>query len=162
MESRKIEKITTLLLAVATVPLSLIHPGYEAVGIYRGGPLTGRLLYPFFHAGPLHAVLNAWCLVGIVFIYPITAWRMLLSYAVAVSVPSVLLQTTPTVGLSGMVFFLFGTLSFLVARRLYYQGWMLFYLTMGFLLPGTSGRLHLYCYLLGLAWAILNKPYTKK
>lgn len=136
---------------------------WHAVGIYAGCPLRCRLLYPFFHANLLHAALNAWALLSIVFIYDVSVWRMLLAYVVAVSAPVGLMGlSAPTVGLSGAVYFLFGSLSFEVGRKWYWQAWMLFYLGIGFLFPNTNAWLHLYCYITGLAIALLNKPIERE
>lgn len=58
----------------------------------------------------------------------------------------------------GACFALFGSLSFEVGRKVYYQLWMLTYLIIGFLFPGTNAWVHLYCYLAGCLIALLNKP----
>ena len=84
-------------------------------------------------------------------------------YMIAVTVPVDTLgyfttMDSPTVGLSGLVFALFGSISFEVLRKRYYQLWMLFYLVAGFLFPGINAVLHLWCYVLGLIMALLNKP----
>lgn len=165
---RKKEKTTALLLAAVIVALSLT--GFSCqypFGICPGGTWTGRFLYPFFHASILHAVLNVWCLVCLVFVYDIKLSRILMAYLGAVTFPAdALSQFLPipavqTVGLSGVVFFLFGSISFEVERRLYYLSWMLFYLAIGFLFPHTNGWLHLYCYLCGVILAVLNYPIVR-
>lgn len=164
MDKRKKEKIAALLISavVALLPL-LVSPEWKEVGIYAGCSLQGRFLYSFFHANMLHALLNAWCLLSLVFIYDISIGRILLAYIIAVTIPvdtlgSFINMTSPTVGLSAVVFVLFGSISFEVARKWYYQAWMLFYLVVGFLFPNTNAWLHLYCYLAGLVVALLNKP----
>lgn len=165
MDRRKVEKVTALSIASVVVCLSLCGiDDWQVVGLYSGCGWWGRLLYSFFHANVLHAALNAWCLVSIVFIYDIKIWRLLLSFVMAITVPVGIISrvvgefTAPTVGLSGVVFVLFGTLSFEVLRKWYYQMWMLIYLAAGFLFPNTNAWLHLYCYLAGLVIALLNKP----
>lgn len=165
MEERKIEKIATLLTTGIVMYLTLQDiNNWQNVGIYSGCSLQNRFLYSFFHANILHAVLNAWCLISIVFIYDITIWRMLLAFLVAASIPIDSMGTiipglgVPTVGLSGVVFFLFGSISFEVLRKWYYQLWMMFYILIGFIFPSTNAWLHLYCYASGLFFALLNKP----
>lgn len=168
MDKRKKEKITALLISAVVVLLPLlVSPEWNEVGIYSGCRLQGRLLYSFFHANILHAVLNAWCLLSLVFVYDISCWRMLLAYVIAVTVPvdtlsSFINMASPTVGLSAVVFVLFGSISFEVVRKWYYQGWMLLYLVVGFLFPNTNAWLHLYCYLAGLLVALLNKPVKSR
>lgn len=127
-------------------------------GVYHGCSFHERILYPFFHAGPIHALINVWCLLSIVFIYSVTICRIMLAYMIAVTIPSFCLSDIPTVGLSGVVFALFGTISFEVQRKAYYQLWMLAYLVAGFFFPNTNALVHLYCYLAGGAVALLNKP----
>ena len=147
---RKKEKATSLLLSIVVVVISLIgFSNWNTIGIYAGASWVGRLLYPFFHANIIHAMLNAWCLICIIFIYDIKITRLLLAYIVAVTFP---------IGLSGVVFFLFGSISLEVSRKLYYQLWMVFYIGIGFFFPNTNAWLHLYCYLCGLVYSILNYP----
>ena len=156
------------MIAVLVTALSLVPPAHwHSVGIYAHCPLSGRLLYPFFHASLLHASLNAWCLLSIVFIYDVSVWRMLFAYVAAVAVPvdtlgSWLPLGSPTVGLSGVVYVLLGSISFEVERKWYFQSWLLACIAAGFFMPNTNAWLHLYCYLCGLAAAFLNKPITLK
>lgn len=159
MDKKKAAKAISLLVSILVFCLSLQDiSDWSAVGIYSGCRLSCRVLYPFYHAGLLHAILNAWCLLSIVFIYDITLWRLALAYAIAIFIPSLCLSHIPTVGLSGLVFALFGSISFEVGRKVYYQLWMIAYLIIGFVFPNTNAWVHLYCYLAGCAVALLNKP----
>ena len=168
MDKRKAEKAAAVVIAMIVTVLSLFRVAdWQSVGIYDRCLLQGRLLYPFFHASVFHAILNAWCLLALVFTYDITYRRMTAAYIAAVSVPVATLGTflplaRPTVGLSGVVYFLFGSISFEVARKGYYQSWMLSYIAAGFVFPGTNAWLHLYCYLCGIALALLNKPINRE
>lgn len=166
MGCKKVEKITSLIVSLVVTCLSFVNvQNWTAVGIYAGCGLANRMIYPFFHANFLHAVLNAWCLLSVVFVYEVSIGRLILSYIVAATIPVTRLSSllsgalaAPTVGLSGMVFFLFGSISFEVLRKWYYQLWMLSYIAVGFLFPNTNAWLHLYCYIVGLAAALLAKP----
>lgn len=168
MGTRKVEKIAAVVIALFVTVLSLFHiADWSSVGIYAHCPLPGRFLYPFFHANVFHAILNAWCLLALVFTYDITFWRLLAAYIVAVSMPvdtlgAFLPLEHPTVGLSGVVYVLFGSISCEVVRKRYYQLWMCFYIGIGFLFPNTNAWLHLYCYIAGLVWALLNCPFNRK
>lgn len=164
MDSRKVEKTATLAIAAVVIALACLpSPDLQEVGIRQGCGLAPRLAYPFFHANVLHAALNVWCLLSVMFAYDVS-WRMLLlAFIVAMTVPVGFLGcAAPTVGLSGVVFFLFGSLSFSVIRKWYYQTWMAAYLIAGFFLPGVAGRLHLWCYAVGFIVALLNRPYRKE
>ena len=159
MDKKKAAKATSLLISILVFCLSLQDMAdWSAVGIYTGCGLGCRMLYPFYHANLLHATLNAWCLLSVIFIYDISLWRFTLAYIIAVGVPSFCLSGIPTVGLSGVVFALFGSISFEVQRKAYYQLWMLAYLVAGFFFPNTNALVHLYCYMAGGAVALLNKP----
>ena len=159
MDKKKAAKAMSLLVSIIVFCLSLQDmTDWYAVGIYTGCGLGCRMLYPFYHANVLHAILNAWCLLSVIFIYDISLWRFFLSYIIAVTIPSFCLSGIPTVGLSGVVFALFGSISFEVQRKAYYQLWMLAYLVAGFLFPNTNALVHLYCYMAGGAVALLNKP----
>ena len=159
MDKKKAAKAMSLLVSILVFCLSLQDmTDWYAVGIYTGCGLGCRMLYPFYHANVLHATLNAWCLLSVIFIYDISLWRVSLSYIIAVTIPSFCLSGIPTVGLSGVVFALFGSISFEVQRKAYYQLWMLAYLVAGFLFPNTNALVHLYCYMAGGAVALLNKP----
>lgn len=168
MGKRKIEKAAAVVIAVLVTALSFFHVAdWHEVGIYARCPVQGRLLHPFFHAGTLHAALNAWCLLSVVFIHDVSCLRMLFAYAAAVTMPvdtlgAFLPLDSPTVGLSGVVYVLFGSISFEVARKRYFQLWMMFYIAVGFLFPNTNALMHLYCYLCGFACALLNKPINRK
>lgn len=159
MDKKKASKIAALIISIIVFGLALqnVHD-WKSVGIYTGCGLGCRMLYPFYHANLLHATLNAWCLLSVIFIYDISLWRLILAYIIAVGIPSFCLSDIPTVGLSGVVFALFGSISFEVQRKAYYQLWMLAYLVAGFLFPNTNALVHLFCYLAGGAVALLNKP----
>lgn len=163
METRKAEKVAALATAAVVLAVSLLP--FRDIAAWGIGPqctLFNRLTYHFVHANIFHAVLNAWCFVAAVFVYRITGWHLIAAYIIASSVPCGLLahisSFTPTVGLSGIVFALFGSVSFQVKRRLYWQSWMLAYLLIGLAVPNCNAFLHIWCYVLGLGVALLNKP----
>ncbi len=159
MDKTKTTKAVSLLISIIVCCLALQDiQDWSAVGIFTGCGPGCRLSYPFYHANMIHAALNAWCLLSVVFIYKVPLWRLAFAYIVAVSVPAFCLSCVPTVGLSGLVFTLFGSVSFEVERKVYYQLWMVVYLVIGFLFPDTNAWVHLYCYLAGYLTALLNKP----
>ncbi|MBQ8874692.1 MAG: rhomboid family intramembrane serine protease [Bacteroides sp.] len=159
MDKKKTSKIAALVISALVFCLALQNvQDWHNVGIYQGCGFVCRLSYPFYHANLLHASLNAWCLLSVIFIYDTSLWRLAFAFASAVSVPSCCMSSIPTVGLSGVVFALFGSISFEVQRKAYYQLWMLAYLAIGFFFPNTNAWVHLYCYMAGLGVALLNKP----
>lgn len=154
-------KTAAILTAVVILLMSLTCvPDWSMVGVARCSPLAARFVYPFFHAGLLHAAVNAWCFLSIVFLYDVSAWRLLTAYIVAVVVPGFLLSEVPTVGLSCICFFLLGSLIFEVRRKLYFMSCMALYIAVGFLFPSVNALIHLYGYLAGLLVGLLNAPLS--
>lgn len=161
MEKRKTEKIASLVVSFLAFALLFGNSPLHSVGIYAECDIASRLLYSFYHVNVIHAMLNVWCFLSVVFMYNVSVWRLLLSYLTAISIPSCFLGNTPTVGLSAAVFFLFASISFEVIRKWNYQMWMLFYLAVGFIFPNTNAMVHLYCYSVGMLYALLNKPIAR-
>lgn len=165
MDTTKATKVATLLIALISIVTLFISVDWDKVGIYAECRVVQRFIYPFFHASIYHAALNIWCLLSIVFLHKISALRLFMSYIIAATIPLETmsnlidyLPAEPTVGLSGIIYVLFATLSFEVLRKWYYQGCMIFYIAIGFIIPGANAWIHLYCYAAGLIIAILNKP----
>lgn len=155
----KIEKTTGLLIAVAILLSAMIYvPDWYVVGVFKGCDILQRIGYSVFHASFIHAAVNAWCFVSILFLYDVSWWKMLFAYVIAVAVPDFVLSTTPTVGLSAVCFALLGMVAFQVKRKLYYNGCMALYIALGFLFPLVNGWLHLYSYVAGLLVGFLNMP----
>lgn len=161
MVRQKEAKNAALLTAVVIILMSFTYvPDWSVVGVAGGCPLAARLVYSFFHASPVHAVVNAWCLLCIVFIYDVSIWRLLTAYIVAVVVPGFLLSDMPTVGLSCVCYFLLGSLIFEVKRKIYFMSCMALYIAVGFLFPSVNAVIHVYGYLAGLLVGLLNAPVS--
>lgn len=162
MEKRKAEKITSLVVSLLSVAIVFSDIPLSSVGICSGCNVISRLLYSFCHVNLIHAALNSWCLLSVVFMYDVSIWRLIMAYLTAITIPSLILCGTPTVGMSAAVFFLMASISFDVARKWNYQLWMLFYLAVGFLFPGTNAMVHLYCYSCGMIYALLNRSVVMR
>lgn len=178
MLRREKAKTTALVLTVVILTIYAVVPavfpvGLSSVALVPGCSLYARLAYPFFHASFLHALLNCWVLLCLVFYYNIGIGKMLLAYLVAVTIPVRLLccdiVAAPTVGLSSVIFCLFGMTSWLVKRKLYFHCWMAGFISLGFLIPylcqlcaltvaTPNNFLHIYCYVVGLLVGFLNSP----
>lgn len=155
----KIEKTAGLLIVFYVLTSAMIYvPNWDIVGVSRGCNILQRLGYSFFHASFIHAAINAWCFISILFLYEITWRRMAVAYIIAVAVPEFVLSTIPTVGLSAVCFALFGSIAFQVKRKLYYNGCIALYIALGFLFPLVNGWLHLYSYVAGLFVGFINMP----
>lgn len=156
----EVQKAAALVYVVAAACLLLTGAAADDVGLRAGCTVRARLAYPLFHANVFHYAVNAWCLLTLVFGYGVPGWLLLVSYAVAVTAPA-FGAAVPTVGLSGVLYCLFGSLSFKVRRRWVWQAWWVVPLASGFLYPQVNARLHLYCYLCGVLIGLLNKPVRR-
>lgn len=159
MVSRKNEKYAGVIISLSIILISLLYtPDWTSLGIRRGSDIADRLSYPFLHASFLHAAINSWCLLSIIFRYDIS-WRyLMIAYAIAVSVPDCLLFSTPTVGLSALCFASMGMILFKVKRKLFYNLYLCILLAAGFIAPGVNGWIHLYSYVAGLLVGCLDAP----
>ncbi len=159
MVREKEAKAASLIIAVIILLGSFIYvPEWSVVGVAKGCPWAARIGYSIFHVSFIHAFINVWCFLGIVFIYDISAWRLLAAYTVAVLVPEFLLSDVPTVGLSCVCYVLLGSLVFEVKRKLYFQCCMVSYIAVGFFFPAVNVAIHIYGYLAGLMVGLLNAP----
>lgn len=147
------------------------------VALSKDCTILARLSYSFFHANLLHAIVNCWCLLSIVFIYDISVSDMMVSFLVAVTFPigflydhlPLLASSTPTVGLSAVVYCLLAQVSFQCQRKMLFHCWVLSFIGSGFIVPYLFIRhgidmavpnnlLHIYCYVVGLLVGFLNSP----
>lgn len=159
MDTTKTAKIISLITCCLVICLSVLGTSDNGIsGVYKGCGWVERMCYHFMHANIFHTLMNVWCLLSIVFMYNVTLWRFATAFAIAVSIPEICLLHIPTIGLSGVIFALMGSISFEVERKLYYQAWIFAYLALGFVIPNVNAWLHVYCYLVGVAVALINKP----
>ena len=161
MVRQKEAKNTALFTSVIIILMSLIYvPDWTMVGIATDSPLAARFVYPFFHASSLHALINAWCLICIVFLYDVSIWKLIIGYIVAIMVPECLISETPTVGLSCICYFLLGSLIFEVRRKLYFIICIALYISLGFLFPSVNALIHIYGFIAGIIIGFLNAPLS--
>ena len=135
-------------------------------GVCRGCTLTARLSYSFLHASFVHAAVNCWCLLSIVFTFNIPMWQLVVAYAVAISYP---FGGSPTVGLSAVCFCMLAIVSFQTIRRWFFHAWVLSFIVAGYVFPlllslvgmdvaRPNNTLHIYSYVVGLIVGFLNSP----
>ena len=159
MVRAKEAKISALVYVAAAIAICFFDVPLEKVGICKGCALGPRLLHPFFHASFLHAIVNGWVLLSLVFIFDTTFIELLLAYVAAVTVPVSLLGITiPTVGASGAIYFLCGYHSWRNRNKWKWHAWWAFFIGIGFFFPASNALLHLWCYAVGVAVGFLNTP----
>ena len=170
MPSRPFAKAASLVVGLVSLLLSVAGAigllSLDGVGILSGGPFWCRLVHPFVHAGVLHALLNVYVFLQLVFFFPVRLRHLLLAYLVSCSCPSMLALWSPSLfhglflhgscvaGLSGVVFFLLGFVLRRVARPLRFcmvlLGWQLFGMAFGTVAVG----MHLYCFAAGVLMGV--------
>lgn len=149
---KTIGKIVALILSVIIIVIHLFQTDFHLVGIYEGGREYARFVYQFFHASWWHLVVNVWVLLSVAFFFNISVCQMIIAYIVSATTP--IYWSLPVVGLSGAIYFLLGSISFDVRNRYLHQAWMWIFLAIGFFTTGSAGGLHLYCYVIGLFYAL--------
>lgn len=157
-KNRGVKGLTLIVSASIIIMSCLDGWHWNDWGVTRDCDIIGRLCYPWVHASLLHALVNVWCLMSVVFIYDVSLGRLLTAYIIAVCVPGFALSDVPTVGLSTVCYALMGSLSFEVRRKAYFQSWMAFYIGIGFLFPSVNAIIHVYGYMAGLIVGLLNAP----
>lgn len=164
MVQKKESKTAALLIAALVFLASFIYiPDWSVIGVFPSCPPWQRLFYPFFHASPIHALINAWCLLSAVFLFNPPLWRLVVAYLIAVIIPDCCLTSLsllPTVGLSVLCFALIGQVSLLCSRRIYFSASILAFIAVGFLFPSVNAWAHLYGYLAGLFVGVLTIPLS--
>lgn len=161
MVPQKEAKTAALLTAVLILLSAFIYvPDWKVVGVASGCNMPARLVYSFFHVSAIHAAVNAWCLLSIVFLYDVSISRLLTAYIAAVMVPGCLLSEVPTVGLSCICYFLIGSLIFEVRRKLMFIACSALYIAVGFFFSSVNAVIHVYGYLAGLLVGLLNAPLS--
>lgn len=170
MVHQKNAKTTALAAVLIILTLCTFSVSASSVGIsaYHAS-MFQRIVYPFFHAGIIHALMNVWVFLCIVFYYNTPLWKILAAYIIAVTFPITTLYSMfgveylsdYTVGLSGVCFALAGSISFNVQRKLYWQFCMAATIGFGFFFPCVNAVLHLYCYIVGLLIGILDMPIKR-
>ena len=148
-------------MALAVVHAITAWPELARIALAEDCPFFARVVYPLFHASFLHAALNAWCLLSVIFIYDVSFFHLITACLIASSFPVSLVSCGPTVGASGICFALLGIISPQVQRKLYYHTWVVSIILSGFIIPFVcnlfslsvaqpNNWLHIWCYLIGL------------
>lgn len=157
MEKRTARYI--VLVSIVLMAVSLFLDG-ETFAVCSGAPFVNRFLYHFFHASFLHYAINAWCLLSIAFTFEITVADLVVGFLGASLIP--VTWQTPTIGLSGLCFVLFGRFSYCVQKKLKYHSYIGACIALGLLMPGVNGIIHLFCYAVGLIYGLLITPFRWK
>lgn len=124
-------------------------------GFSSGGNILYHFTYIFCHANIFHCLCNLFVLWGIK-----NKFDMIGSYAVGVAGSFLpMYVSAPTVGMSGMLFAMFGMMWGKTGKLLESMKTALPILLLMMLIPNINGLLHLYCYVIGFFLTYSFKVY---
>ena len=137
------------------------------IGFATNSPWWTHFTYSFQHASLIHLVINTLVFINVFRVMEwFISWRVLLPviYIIA-SVASVAsVQTIPTVGASGMIYAMFGMMSFIVLfnASTWNQKGMFFFsiilmLLFSYFNSSSNFTVHVISYCLGVLWFTVNK-----
>lgn len=171
MDKTKTAKIATIALVIAIAIIHFITTNggikenedfYKYIAIYVQAPWHNRLTYHFFHDNIFHLILNAWTLLSVVFAYNTTLNNIIAAFIVASTIPECCIYNNPTIGMSALVFYMLGAISFTVKDKIIYQLWMMAFIAIGYYISNTNFAIHLYTYAVGVISALFTEPIIKR
>lgn len=157
------------LLSLPDIPAFLNIPSISTIGITANPHILSRILFHFFHASPVHAVINLWCILSAFFLCGLSIPRFFAAWIIAAAAPSCCLSDIPTLGLSAICFAAWGILTPSVPKKLDFILPAIIYIAIGFFFPQVNALIHLYSFTAGiifgyslilLAW--IKKNYNPK
>lgn len=136
--------------------------------------LSNCFVYQFAHASWLHLGINSFCLAymfkpihnlyNLRFGYTHVLWILLACYAASVVGGLMTAQSNPTVGASGMVFFLLGMLVSLnpTRKQLMNMIWVVLSIVIGAIFGNSAVLLHILCFMLGVLFILIRLLYDQR
>lgn len=147
MQVQEATKKTVIVFVMLCVAVLLSRIEAKQLGLYAGCPWWHRISYQFAHANIIHLAMNAYCLWLCVTRFRLSLLTIGVCFLVACTAPS--FSAVPTIGVSGLVYALFGYINNLVLRKWYFAMWIALYIAVTAFFA-TNALLHLYCYIGGL------------
>lgn len=141
------------MMALMCIAMLMESPGIEDVYLASGVPWWHRVTYMFGHANIVHLGVNVWSLLYIVFLFRVGLWMLLLGMLSASLVP-IAFVSVPTVGLSGVIFFLLGSITSAVRGKPRYLANNLVLIIFGSFLPNIAWGIHLWCFGCGILYSL--------
>jgi len=132
------------------------------------------LFYQFAHASWLHLAINAFCLAymfkpicnlyNLRFGYTRNFFTFIACYLVSVFMGLLAAQSSPTVGASGMVFFLLGMLIALnpTKKQFYSMVWVALSIAVGAIFGNSAILLHILCMIGGALYVVVRLLYVRR
>ena len=147
-------KILSFVLSAVIIVVSLLDIDFSHYALSPLNSPFGNIAYHFFHVNILHAIVNVWCLLGIVFFYKIRVRDFIIAFAVAASFPTQLC-IAPSVGLSGMLYALMGLIMPQVYSRTYFIACLVLWNVVAWIVGGFGVEVHAYCFVVALLdWSL--------
>lgn len=151
MEKSEKTKILGFALAALIIVMSLFDIDVSIFALSADNYPVGNITYHFFHVNAFHAIANAWCLLGLVFLYNVRTSDLIIAFSVAASFP-IQLCSAPSVGLSGLLYALMGLVFPNVRNQLCFLACIFSWNCVALVVGGFGVEVHAYCF----AVALLN------
>ena len=154
----KTTKTLALALAIIFISLTALHNAKPSLALSNTSPCYTRITYQFIHANILHAIINSWCLLALVFKNNLSFTQLTTAFIIAAAIPAPLISHTPIVGASGICFASIGIITLKVKRKLLIFTYTMAVIAAGSIFSKAAVTLHLYCYITGIITAIFTTP----
>ena len=163
MQKRTATKISAVALAASTLIISIADWAFSlnlrSFGLRSD--MEGfweiechHLCYPFIHAHPVHAAINGWVLLQIAWRTPLRLRHLVTAFVIAWSCPATVgflgTDSEYIVGMSGVIYALFGMLMRRSPRPLRFNMIVGLWLVIGALAGSSAVGLHGFCYIISL------------
>ncbi len=163
MVQRKFEKTAGIVIAaLILIEASIFSPVSFGLSLHHGSSIAARFLYPLLHASFFHALVNAWCMLSIIFFYPVSWQNIGAAWIISAMAPPFTISDIPTIGLSAICFALLGMLVFKVAHKWLFIFYIAPYLLLGFFIPYINAALHLFAFCAGAFAGLFTAPIPCK
>lgn len=150
---REQKKDIALIISAILLVLSVMN--IHVNGICKGCSIIDRLTYSFYHANIVHACINIYVYLGMVFLLGSSMLDMVVAYIICVCVPPLMLTHTTTIGLSGFVYALIGLKTFYVTNPIKYTLSVIIPLIFTSFFPYVAFGVHIWCYAVGVICSII-------
>lgn len=151
---------TLYITIIVAILMAFIIPLHADMAVSPSASIYSHFIYMFGHAGFIHWVVNAWCLLMVH--RQFLPHRVLASYIASVVLSFLYYPSLPVLGASVIISFFMGfTAPWLYRRKrlAFYQ--MIILLGIGCLLPHIAGAYHLILFAIGFLYAKIERLFRQ-
>lgn len=143
------QKEKIILSSIAVVCMFLPKRGFIA-----GCDWWEYIIYMFFHAGVLHLLFNLYSL----WVLKSKGSDLIKAFAIASVCSPICTMDIPTIGMSGLVYALFGMNVLSAKNNISLYGWIsvVICLSTGFFIKNANAHLHITCFIIGYITELIS------